>query len=117
MLELDKLVSRQCEDELEVRSVLLRPPLRFIMLALSLAHSLSTYLLLDGATCLQRDEAAAGGAVDAAVDRGVRSKLLNSGLGVLDLEVKTEIASDKSGLETLKFSRDLAVSRLKLFRA
>ena len=116
-MELDRLVSRQWDSEVEVRSVLLRPPLRFIILALSLAHSLSTYLLLDGATCLQRDEAAAGGAVEAAVDRSVRSKLFNSALGVLDLEVKTEMASDKSGLETLKFSRDFAVSRLKLFRA
>ena len=58
MLEEVRLVSLQLET---LRSLLLSPLLRFIMLALSRAHSDSTYLLALGATCLHREEAAWGG--------------------------------------------------------
>jgi len=113
MLDVDKLVSLQAV----FTSVPLPALLKFTILALNFAHSLSTYLLVDGATCLHLEEAAGGGAVELLNFPGVLLKDFNSTLGVFGLELKTEMASVKSGLERLKFSRDLAVSRLKFFSA
>lgn len=113
MLDVDKLVSLQAV----FTSVPLPALLKFTILALNFAHSLSTYLLVDGATCLHLEEAAGGGAVELLAFPGVLLKDFNSTLGVFGLELKTEMASVKSGLERLKFSRDFAVSRLKFFSA
>ena len=74
---------------------------------------------MGGAACLHREDAARGGAELWLAEDGrrLRSNFLNSTLGVFGFEVKTEIASVRSGLDRLRFSRDFAVSRLKLFKA
>lgn len=87
------------------------------MLALNLAHSLSTYLLLDGATCLQRDDAAGGGADDGVCRKFLLLMDFSSTLGVFGFDVKLLIASVRSGLEMLKFSLDFAVSNLNFLKA
>ena len=99
-------------------SRLLSPRLRFIILALSFAHSDSTYLLALGATWRHREEADGGG------DVRPDFKLFNlfsvdfsSILGVGGLEEKLLSVSDKSGRDRLRFSLDLAVSSLKFFKA
>ena len=109
-LELARLVS--------LTSRLLSPRLRFIILALSFAHSDSTYLLALGATWRHREEAEGGGEVR------LDFRLFNwfsldfsSILGVEGLEEKLVKARDRSGRERLRFSLDLAVSSLKFFKA
>ena len=74
------------------------------MLALSFFHSESTYELVGGGFCLQH------------VD-GVGGQFLITALAVLGFIVDGMIAWDMSGLDRLRFSRDLAAASLKLFRA
>ena len=110
VLELARLVS--------LTSRLLSPRLRFIILALSFAHSDSTYLLALGATWRQREEADGGGEVRPGFKLfTLLSADFSSILGVGGLEEKLLSASDKSGRDRLRFSLDLAVSSLKFFKA
>ena len=88
--------------------------LRLAMLALSRAHSESSALLRAGATCRHRDEVAGGGAEDGGRSRRSSTRGCSGVLGLDAEAVNTEMAAARSGRDWLRFSREAAVSRVKL---